>query len=294
MKARWILLAIATLFASGHAFAGSYDSYGSGGYYDDNRYDSRREVSCESVGNRTEYCNVDTRGGVRLLRQTSRAACIEGSTWGWDRRGIWVANGCRAQFAVFDDRRGRGRDDRGRDDYDDDDYRYGQGGGYYNDNRYGRDGRTFTCESRDGRYNYCSANTRGGSYGGVGGGIRLRRQLSKAACIEGSSWGADQRGVWVSNGCRGEFEVDRSNQQRYVGVIRCDSNDGRYQFCAINSGGYNSGYGQQLEVRLRQQYSRGACIQNHSWGFDHRGIWVSNGCRAEFDVYTRGGGGRRW
>jgi hypothetical protein len=278
MKARWILVAITAMLASSSVFAGSYDSYG-GGYYDDNRYDSRSTVSCESVSNRTEYCNVNTRGGVRLVRQNSRAACIEGSTWGWDRRGIWVANGCRAEFAVFDDRRGRGWDD------DDDRYRYGNGGGYYDDDRYGYGNRTFTCESRDGRYNYCSIN----SYGTV----RLRRQLSKAACIEGSTWGSDQRGVWVSNGCRGQFEIDRANEQRYIGVVRCDSNDGRYQFCNINSGGYNSRYGQQYEVRLRQQYSKGACIQNQSWGFDHRGIWVSNGCRAEFDVFSRGGG-RRW
>jgi hypothetical protein len=274
MKARWILLALAALFVSGTVSAYDYDD---DRYNGDSRYGSQRRINCDSTGNRTEYCDVDTRGGVRLARQNSRAACIEGQTWGWDRRGVWVTNGCRGEFEVYGSGRGRGWDD------DDDDYRHGggYGGGYYDD----RNGRVFTCASNDGRYNYCSVNAYTGR-------IFLRRQLSKAACIEGQTWGADNRGVWVSNGCRGEFEVDRQQQQRYVGVVRCESNDGRFQFCAINSG-YGSYRSNDFDVRLRKQLSKGACIQNHSWGYDHRGLWVSNGCRAEFDVFTRGGG-RRW
>jgi hypothetical protein len=46
------------------------------------------------------FCRVDTRGGVRLVRQRSESPCYQGSTWGWDRRGIWVDRGCRADFAL--------------------------------------------------------------------------------------------------------------------------------------------------------------------------------------------------
>ncbi|HHA2561484.1 TPA: DUF3011 domain-containing protein, partial [Stenotrophomonas maltophilia] len=53
-----------------------------------------------SNGHRQEYCDARIRRGVRLVRQDSRSACIEGQTWGWDRRGIWVSDGCRAQFQV--------------------------------------------------------------------------------------------------------------------------------------------------------------------------------------------------
>ena len=35
-----------------------------------------------------------------LVDQLSRAGCWKGDTWGYDRRGIWVANGCRAVFRV--------------------------------------------------------------------------------------------------------------------------------------------------------------------------------------------------
>src|SRR5581483_5865280 len=53
---------------------------------------------CASDDGRRNYCNADTRGGVRLVRQRSGSPCIEGRTWGYDRNGIWVDRGCRADF----------------------------------------------------------------------------------------------------------------------------------------------------------------------------------------------------
>ena len=77
----------------------------------DDNYDRRRNsrlgreneaftVTCEADGNRRRVCPVDTTGGVRLLRELGNAACRQGSDWGYDRRGIWVANGCQAEFEV--------------------------------------------------------------------------------------------------------------------------------------------------------------------------------------------------
>ena len=60
-------------------------------------------------------------------------------------------------------------------------------------------GQTITCSSNDGRRNFCSANTRGG--------VRLSRQISGSACIQGSTWGLDNRGLWVDRGCRADFRV---------------------------------------------------------------------------------------
>lgn len=72
-------------------------------------------VRCESRDRERTYCTADTRGGVRLVRQISDADCVNGRTWGADRRGIWVTRGCRADFEVAS-RYGRNdRDDRGRD-----------------------------------------------------------------------------------------------------------------------------------------------------------------------------------
>src|ERR1700745_4014677 len=57
-------------------------------------------VRCESQNNRRNYCAADTRGGVSLARQFSQAQCVQGRTWGFDARGIWVEGGCRAEFQV--------------------------------------------------------------------------------------------------------------------------------------------------------------------------------------------------
>jgi hypothetical protein len=58
----------------------------------------RAVVTCESVKKRLAYCEADTRDGVRLLEQFSKAACVEGRTWGTDQRGLWVSNPCQAEF----------------------------------------------------------------------------------------------------------------------------------------------------------------------------------------------------
>lgn len=63
----------------------------------------------------------------------------------------------------------------------------GWGGGY----------RRLTCESRDGRYRRCNANTQGR--------VGIIRTLSDARCRQGYSWGYNRSHIWVSNGCRAEF-----------------------------------------------------------------------------------------
>jgi hypothetical protein len=57
-------------------------------------------ISCDSNDNRMRRCNVSIRREARLIRQTSRSACVEGRTWGWNRDGVWVNGGCRAEFEI--------------------------------------------------------------------------------------------------------------------------------------------------------------------------------------------------
>ena len=57
-------------------------------------------VSCSSDDMHRHYCQADTRGGVQLIKQHSDASCRQGGSWGFDRRGIWVDHGCRADFQV--------------------------------------------------------------------------------------------------------------------------------------------------------------------------------------------------
>jgi hypothetical protein len=58
---------------------------------------------------------------------------------------------------------------------------------------------TISCSSSGYRYQYCGAGTDGYA--------RLLNQTSNSPCIQGRTWGYDNGGVWVNNGCSGNFEV---------------------------------------------------------------------------------------
>lgn len=61
---------------------------------------AQSRITCQSRGRGRNYCSADTRGGVALVRQLGGAPCRQGSSWGFDGRGIWVQDGCSAEFKV--------------------------------------------------------------------------------------------------------------------------------------------------------------------------------------------------
>jgi hypothetical protein len=61
----------------------------------------------------------------------------------------------------------------------------------------------------------------------------------------------------------------------FARTVRCESRDYRHTYCPVST------YG---DVQLRNERSRSACYYGRSWGYDHRGIWVDRGCRADFAV----------
>ena len=63
----------------------------------------KKTITCDSADFTRERCNIDN-NGVRLKRQLSASSCREGRDWGYDKRGIWVDNGCEAEFEVTQDR----------------------------------------------------------------------------------------------------------------------------------------------------------------------------------------------
>ena len=87
------LVIAAALFAASAAAPAAAQYYGGDGYRDD-------IVRCESNDGRTRECPIDG-GRVLLERQLSRASCIEGRSWGYGRNGIWVSDGCRAEFRTY-------------------------------------------------------------------------------------------------------------------------------------------------------------------------------------------------
>lgn len=136
-------------------------------------------ITCSSDNGKRNYCAVNTSGGVTLVRQRSDARCTQGYSWGYDRRGIWVDRGCRADFVV------RTGHHSGRPPG------YGGPGGPVS--------QTITCSSNNGKRNYCEVDTRRG--------VTMARQRSDARCTQGYSWGYDRRGIWVDRGCRADFVV---------------------------------------------------------------------------------------
>src|SRR5262249_51860668 len=57
-------------------------------------------VTCSSTGGAREHCPADTSSGAVLARSFGDAACLLGKTWGYDDTGIWVSDGCSAEFVV--------------------------------------------------------------------------------------------------------------------------------------------------------------------------------------------------
>lgn len=203
-------------------------------------------VRCESDDHRTEVCRVDTRGGVRIVDQDSRAPCVYGRTWGYDSRGIWVARGCRAKFQVGASSRHayRGYDDRSyrtSDRYYGSNDRYYGSGGYYGNDRY---------------YGGSSAYGGNRSYG-------TGRYDNPIAAILGAVLG-------------GAID-DRHYAGRQPQMFRCESVDGYPRFCRLPF--------QASRIDLRRQLSSTRCQQGYNWGWQRDGVWVERGCRAEFVVY---------
>jgi len=133
-------------------------------------------VVCESRDGRRHRCAADTLGQITIGRQLSRKSkCVEGRSWGYDSKGIWVDRGCRAEFLIADNR------------------------GTYRDRGPSQAMQTVLCESSGRQRTYCRAENRFG--------VRLMREISRDNCVVDRTWGSDERGVWVSGGCRAEFAL---------------------------------------------------------------------------------------
>ena len=140
---------------------------------------------------------------------------------------------------------------------------------------------TVVCESRDGRRHRCAADNALGQ-------VTLNQQLARSKkCVEGRSWGHDGDGIWVDRGCRAEFLIvdnrgpyrDRGQSQAARTLV-CESNGSQRSYCRADA---------RFGVQMTRQISRTNCVLNRTWGSDQNGVWVSNGCRAEFTFNTRAG-----
>ena len=147
---------------------------------------------------------------------------------------------------------------------------------------YGGGGDAIDCESRHMSYTRCEVPWRD---------ARLVRQLSDTTCVRGRNWGIDRRGLWVDRGCGGRFvsagrhHGDGGGWRPEPGWdsrfnVRCGSDNYRYRFCSVDLGGAGRAY-------VGQQISGSPCIEGRTWGWNRAGIWVDQGCEAEFTIDRR-------
>lgn len=128
-------------------------------------------VDCDSDGYAFRRCEAPEGVYVwraALVRQDSATTCTEGQNWGKEPRGVWVDSGCSGEFRLF----GRDVGDAAPE--------------------------TLSCGSAQYGRKDCRATDLVFS-------ARLMRQRSSAECVEDRTWGWDQYGVWVDEGCRGDF-----------------------------------------------------------------------------------------
>jgi hypothetical protein len=146
-------------------------SGGNGGSY-------TTRMSCESQNDGRQVCPIAGASSVRLVRQISSAPCQLNRTFGMQFGGIWASNGCRGEFDVT--------------------VTGGSPGGAASGPGTGLPER-ITCASNGGERVECRFRQAGR--------VTLARQLSTTACVQNSTWGVGFGGtMWVTKGCRGEFE----------------------------------------------------------------------------------------
>lgn len=133
-------------------------------------------VTCGSSDYRPASCRIPPGWrGVRIVQQTSKAECVWGRTWGFDRGSIWTSNGCRGRFAAAS---------------------WVPGPGWDRDIQ-------LSCGSPQYRYNFCQVDV------GPRGQVVVQRQISDTRCILNRNWGWNRAGIWVNQGCSARFRVMR-------------------------------------------------------------------------------------
>ena len=253
----WIVAAVATL-AMGQASA---QSYSNSGYAYGNGYGNgqQRTVRCESIRSRRTFCRVNTMGSARIARQLSQRSCIQGRNWSYNSGGIWVSNGCRADFVV-------GRRTAYRQPYVNSnavvDHQH------YSDSS----GRLVHCESTASGRTYCGDSHNRYSMSGN----------RDPDCIQGQTWGQDERGVWVSGDCNADFSSSPYDNPEAGHTHHVDSS-GRLIHCQATADGRT--YCGDHDTRYVMSGTRDPdCIEGQTWGRDDRGTWVSGDCNADFSI----------
>lgn len=271
-------------------------------------------IVCESQSGKYQACPAETKLGVALVQQLSKTKCEAGVNWGFDehRNEIWVDDGCRAEFllgkldktpvaasldgSVTCESDGKRRTNCAADtsagvqlvrQLSESACVYERDWGWDAKGVWVSKGcraefavkakkaamaRALTCESKGGARTACAGETQFG--------VAIVKQLGPESCVLGESWGFDQDGVWVDKGCHAQFalggyRLPETAIPPTAARVTCESNDGKRAVCGVDTA---------RGVGLVKQISETTCVLNKNWGYNGEGIWVTDGCRAEFVV----------
>lgn len=204
-----------------------------------------KTIKCSSDKHRLKTCAVDDTINAQLTKKLSKSPCLRGKTWGFDKDGVWVRYGCRGEFQV---------------EYKAPPPPRANAGKFVRTDVF--------CASPRGKYLHCKADTRGK--------IRLLHQVSRKDCQFGKSWGKDEHGIWVDRGCSGLFRiVRRTDPPTRREHFQCASKDFLFVHCEVQV---------PATINFGKQISNTRCIRDKNWGFDSKGVWVKDGCSAQFKV----------
>jgi len=203
--------------------------------------------TCSSDDGQLHSCRVDTDRPIQFVRQRSSAQCVEGQSYGIDRGGVWVTNGCRADFAVVNSDRAY------NDGY------YNQQGAYnngYDDRDNNRDG------YRDQNGNWHSRRHRHGNHG----------SYNNNGSYSGSYQGPYNNGGYVGAGPQhpttyyGKYDNGKAtcSATRGTGPVYCQTDGALSDATIINQ--------------------NGRCQRGQTWDINPDGLWVADGCSAQFRV----------
>ncbi len=215
-------------------------------------------LTCESRENRRNECPLPEHVDVRLVRVISTSPCLEGRSWGWDDRKIWVTGGCRGEFELKPARRpgyDLSRPDAAA------------------DLQALRACREEVLRRFPGTPN-AQVTTSVASREGEGL-IRVDWSMRRGGLGECR---VSRIGKVVQFRMAPGVPTGGRREEITPGQVRqvtCESQGGQRNECVIPSGG---------QVRLVKVLSDVPCSEGRTWGYDADRIWVSSGCRADFEV----------
>jgi hypothetical protein len=222
---------------------------------------SGRVIHCVSTDSGRTYCG--TAHTRYVITGSPNPVCVEGKTWGLDDRGVWVSSGCTADFSVAVANAAAAGDTSAVVS-------------------------TSSAVDSSGRLVHCVSTASGRSYCGA---AHTRYVISgnpNPTCIEGKTWGLDDRGVWVSSGCSADFSVAAANAASagdtspIVSTSSAVDSSGRIVHCVSTASGRTYCGAHHAHYRFHGTADP-VCVEGKTWGFDSRGVWVTGGCKGDFD-----------